>query len=101
MANTIAFQQYALKDFEGGWEAGFEAVKKMGIDTIEPWCGALPADADATVSLGSLRESLMAQCMKLSCGHLSVEEFENRYEEWRDLLLEYMSNHSDNAGQYR
>ena len=41
MANTLAFQLYSLKDYEGGFEAGFQAVKSLGIDTIEPWSGAV------------------------------------------------------------
>ena len=27
MANTLAFQLYSLRDYEGGWATAFEAVK--------------------------------------------------------------------------
>ena len=53
MTNTLAFQLYSLKDFEGGFEAGFEAVKSMGIDTIEPWSGAVPDDPDVSFSIAT------------------------------------------------
>lgn len=88
MANTLAFQLYTLNEFEGGWEAAFDVVKGMGIDTIEAWCGAVPDDPKASMSLGGLRKSLLNRGMKLTCGHLTVQEFDERYEEWRDLLLE-------------
>jgi sugar phosphate isomerase/epimerase len=88
MANTLAFQLYSLKDFEGGWDAAFDAVKKLGIETIEAWCGAVPSDADATTSLSDLRAALEKAQVKLTCGHLTVAEFDTRYEEWSSLLLE-------------
>ena len=91
MANTLAFQLYTLQKFEGGWEAAFEAVKGLGIDTIEAWCGAVPDDPDASTSMGDLRGALSRTGMKLTCGHLSVAEFDNRYEEWRDLLADFGS----------
>lgn len=91
MTNTLAFQQYTVREFEGGYEAAFEAVKGLGIDTIEAWCGAVPDDPDATMSMDGLREALSKAGMKLTCGHLSVAEFDNRYEEWRDLLLNFGS----------
>ena len=50
MANTLGFQLYSLKDYEGGWAAAFDAVKGLGIDTIEAWCGAVPADAAGATS---------------------------------------------------
>lgn len=91
MANTLAFQLYSLKEYEGGWDAAFQAVKGMGIDTIEAWCGAVPDNAEATTSLGDMRASLANAGMKLTCGHVTVAEFENRYQQWRDLLLEFGS----------
>ena len=91
MANTLGFQLYTLMNFEGGFDAAFEAVKGLGVDTIEPWCGAVPKDPDATPSMADLREALTKAGMKLTCGHLSVAEFDDRYEEWRDLLLDFGS----------
>ncbi len=91
MTNTIGFQLYTLMDFEGGCEAAFEAVKGLGIDTIEPWCGAVPDKPDASMSMDGLREALTKAGMKLTCGHLTAAEFDARYEEWRDLLLDYGS----------
>ena len=37
MANTLGFQLYSLKDYEGGWAAAVDAFKGLGIDTIEAW----------------------------------------------------------------
>ena len=91
MTNTLGFQQYTVREFEGGYEAAFEAVKGLGIDTIEAWCGAVPDDPDAAMSMDGLREALSKAGMKLTCGHLSVAEFDDRYEEWRDLLLDFGS----------
>lgn len=91
MANTLGFQLYSLKDFEGGWEAAFEAVKGLGIDTIEAWSGAVPDDPGATTSLDDMRATLSGASMGLTCGHLGVRDFDGRYEAWRDLLLEFGS----------
>jgi sugar phosphate isomerase/epimerase len=91
MANTLGFQLFSLKEFEGGWTAAFEAVKGLGIDTIEPWCGAVPNDPDASMSMDGLRQALSNAGMELTCGHLTVAEFDSRYEEWRDLLLDFGS----------
>lgn len=91
MANTLGFQLFSLREFEGGWEAAFEAVKGLGIDTIEPWCGAVPKDPDATMSMPTLREALSSAGMRLTCGHFTVAEYDSRYEEWRDLLLDFGS----------
>jgi sugar phosphate isomerase/epimerase len=91
MANTLAFQLYSLKDYEGGWDAAFEAVKGLGIDTIEAWCGAVPNDADATTPLSDMRAALERAGMKLTCGHLTVAEFDSRYGEWKKLLLDFGS----------
>ena len=91
MASTLAFQMYTLQTFEGGWGAAFEAVKGLGIDTIEAWCGAVPDDPDASTSMDEMREALSGAGMKLTCGHLAVADFDNRYEEWRDLLLDFGS----------
>ena len=91
MANTLAFQLFTLQKYEGGWEAAFEAVKGLGIDTIEAWCGAVPDDPDASASMDDMREALSQAGMKLTCGHLTVAEFDSRYEQWRDLLLDFGS----------
>ncbi len=91
MANTLGFQLYSLREFEGGWGAAFEAVKGLGIDTIEVWCGAVPDKPDARTSLADMREALTAAGMKLACGHVTAAEFDSRYEEWRDLLLDFGS----------
>jgi len=91
MTNTLGFQLYTLMDFEGGCEAAFEAVKGLRIDTIEAWCGAVPDDPDASMSMDGLREALTKAGMKLTCGHLTAAEFDTRYEEWRDLLLDFGS----------
>ena len=88
MANTLAFQLYTLKEYEGGWDAAFEAVKSLGIDTIEIWSGAVPDAPDSTTSLEEMRASLKQADMKLRCGHISMAEFDNRYEAWRDLMQE-------------
>lgn len=91
MANTLAFQLFSLKEYEGGWDAAFEAVKSLGIDTIEPWCGAVPDNADASTSLEDLRASLKRAGMRLTCGHLTVAEFNSRYEDWKQLLTDFGS----------
>lgn len=91
MANTLGFQLYTLMGFEGGFEAGFEALKGMGIDTIEPWCGAVPKDPGEGASMEDLREALTHAGMKLTCGHLTADDFDTRYEPWRDLLLDFGS----------
>ena len=91
MPSTLAFQLYSLREFEGGWTAAFEAVKSLGIDTIEPWCGAVPDDPDGSMSMDDLRAAFSEAGMKLACGHLTVAEFDARYEQWRDLLLDFGS----------
>jgi sugar phosphate isomerase/epimerase len=91
VANTLAFQLFSLREFEGGWGAAFDAVRGLGIDTIEAWCGAVPNDPDAYMSLDGLRKALSEADMKLTCGHITVAEFDNRYEAWRDLLLDFGS----------
>ena len=91
MTNTLAFQMFSLKEFEGGWSAAFETLKELGIDTIEAWCGAVPDKPDAATSLEGMRETLAGAGMKLTCGHLTVAEFDTRYEQWRDLLLDFGS----------
>lgn len=92
MGNTLAYQLYSLKDFEVGWAAALPAVKKLGIHTIEIWCGAVPDDPDAGTPLDDMRNHLTEAGMKLTCGHLTVAEFDSRYEEWRQLLQDFGSN---------
>lgn len=91
MANTLAFQLYTLRNYEGGWEAAFEAVKGLGIDTVEAWSGAVTGNAVASTSIDNLRDVLSKTGMKLTCGHIAPEEFDNRYREWRNLLLDFGS----------
>lgn len=91
MANTLAFQLYSLRGYEGGWDAAFEAVKSLGIDTIEPWCGAVPNDPDAATSIESMRTSLDRAGLRLTCGHVTVAEYDARYDEWKRFLLDYGS----------
>lgn len=91
MPNTLAFQLYTLKEYEGGWDAAFEAVKSLGIDTIEVWSGAVPNDPGPTASLDDLRASLTRAGMQLRCGHVAMTEFDSRYEAWRDLLRDFGS----------
>ena len=91
MKRTVAYQLYSLRGFEGGWDAAFAAVKSLGIDTIEPWCVAVPADPDSGTSIDTMRESLDSAGLRLTCGHVTVAEFDERYEQWRDLLLDYGS----------
>lgn len=91
MATILGFQLFSLKNYEGGWVAAFDAVKGLGIDFIEAWCGAVPDDPDAALSMEGLRAALSDAGMKLTCGHLTIAEFDNRYEEWRDLLLDFGS----------
>lgn len=93
MGNTLAIQQYSLAGFEGGYGAAFEAVKSIGIDTIEPWCGAVPDDPAARSSIDDLRRRLKDTGMKLTCGHLTAEEYDDRYDEWKQLLLDFGSTH--------
>lgn len=97
MKPIIGFQLYALKDYEGGWEAAFEAVKDMGIDNIEAWCGVVPSgeggelnEADG-MSIADFRDVLIRYDMKLTNGHLSVAEYDSHYKEWRDLLKDFGS----------
>ena len=91
MANTHGFQCYSLKDYEGGWQAAFETVKALGIDTLEAWGGAISDDPAAPFSMADLRQALSATGMRLTCGHLGIAEFDNRYDVWKDLLLEFGS----------
>ncbi len=91
MANTLAMQLYSLRNYEGGWDAAFDAVKSLGIDTIEAWCGAVPNDPAAETSVDSMRASLDRAGMKLTCGHMTVAEFDARYDEWKRFLLDYGS----------
>lgn len=91
MAITLAMQLFSLRNFEGGWDAAFDAVQSLGIDTIEPWCGAVPNDPAAGTSIESMRASLDRAGLKLTCGHMTVGEFDARYEEWKRFLLDYGS----------
>lgn len=91
MANTLGFQLYSLKDYGGGYAAAFEAVKALGIDTIEAWCGAVPADADGATPVDDLRSCLQSAGMALTCGHVTAAEFDSRYDEWKSLLLDFGS----------
>ncbi len=91
MARQLAIQLYSLKEFEGGWEAAFEAVKGMGIDTIEAWSGAVPDDPDAVMSLDDLRGALDRAGLSLTCGHIALGEYDDRYEDWVRLLRDYGS----------
>ena len=91
MKNTLAMQLYSLKAYEGGWDAAFDAVKRLGMDTIEPWCGAVPNDPSAATSVASMRASLDRAGLKLVCGHMTVAEFDARYDEWKRFLLDYGS----------
>lgn len=91
MKNTLGIQLYSLRNYEGGWDAAFEAVKALGIDTIEPWCGAVPKDPDSGMSVASLRASLDRAGLKITCGHITVAEFDTRYQEWKDFLLDFGS----------
>jgi sugar phosphate isomerase/epimerase len=88
---TLGFQQYSLKEFEGGYDSAFEAVKAMGIDHIEPWCGAVPGNEGESASLDDLRRLLTEKAVKLTCGHITTGEFDSRYELWRDLLKDFGS----------
>jgi sugar phosphate isomerase/epimerase len=91
MATTLACQLFSLRQFEGGWHPAFAAVKALGIDTIEVWCGAVPSDPNASMSMTDMRAALTDAGMKLTCGHITMDEFDNRYEEWKNLLLEFGS----------
>lgn len=91
MANTVAFQLYTLKEYEGGWDAAFAAVKRLGIDTIEVWSGAVPNDPGRAASLDEMRSALTRAGMQLRCGHISITEFDSRYTAWRDLLRDFGS----------
>lgn len=91
MANTLAIQQFSLKDFEGGYEAAFDAIKEMGVDAIEPWCGAVPSDPSAGTSVAKMRALYSAAGIRAVCGHMTVAEYDARYAEWKQLLLDFGS----------
>ena len=91
MANTVGFQMFSLRAYEDGYEAAYDILKGLGISTIEPWCGAVPNDPDTTAPMGPMREALNEAGMKLTCGHITAAEYDERYEPWRDLLLEFGS----------
>lgn len=93
MANTLGFQLFSLKDFEGGWGAAFQAVKSLGIDTIEAWCGAVPDEPEGGTPIDDLRTHLTNAGMKLTCGHITVDEFDARRVEWTKLLIDFGSTH--------
>ncbi|MBU0718270.1 MAG: hypothetical protein KJ749_08485 [Planctomycetes bacterium] len=86
MANILAMQQYCLKDFEGGYEEAFRTVRKMGIDTVEPWCGAVPTDPNAGTSVAAMRSLYRSAGVRAVCGHISIAEYDARYSEWRQFL---------------
>ena len=91
MRNTLAFQLYSLRNYEGGWNVAFDAVKSLGVGTIEPWCGAVPDDPSSGTSIDSMRASLERAGLRLTCGHMTVDEFDSRYAEWKQFLLDYGS----------
>jgi sugar phosphate isomerase/epimerase len=91
MANTLGFQLYSLRQFDGGWSAAFDAVKSLGIDSIEVWSGGVPDNPDVTNSLDEIKTLLARSNMHLTCGHITVAEYENRYEDWKDLLIDFGS----------
>ncbi|MFP4378178.1 MAG: sugar phosphate isomerase/epimerase family protein [Spirochaetales bacterium] len=93
MANTIGIQQYSLKNYPGGWQPAFEAAREMGFEVIEPWCGAVPNDPDAATSVAELRRTLERTGLSLACGHMTVAEFDTRYDEWSSFLLDNGSKH--------
>lgn len=86
MARTVAFQQYSLREYEGGMAAALETVTSMGVFTIEPWCGAVPANPEEGTSIEALRQRFSDAGVRLTCGHMTVDEFDTRYTDWRDLL---------------
>ncbi|HJP32523.1 MAG: TIM barrel protein [Candidatus Latescibacteria bacterium] len=91
MANTLAFQLYSLREYEGGYEAAFEAVKDLGIDAIEAWSGAVPKDPGSTTSVEDLRGMLERAGMSLVCGHMTIADFDSAYDEWKQLLVDFDS----------
>lgn len=91
MTTTLAIQQYSLRNYPGGWDAAFEAVKSLGIEAIEPWCGAVPNEPDAGTSVSALRSALKRAGLSLTCGHMTVAEFDSRYEQWSSFLREHGS----------
>lgn len=99
MANTVGIQLYSLRNYEGGWEAAFEAVRSLGIDTIEPWCGAVPASpsaADEASPAGSIEKlgGLLERFgFGVTCGHMTIDEFDARRAEWSRFLVDHGSKH--------
>ncbi|RMD83060.1 MAG: sugar phosphate isomerase/epimerase [Lentisphaerae bacterium] len=91
MSRTIAFQLYTLRQFEDGWEAAFEFLKKHGIDTIEMWGGAVPSGNNQAMQFTEIEEILERQQMKLACGHLTPGDFDQRYEVCVQLLKKFGS----------
>ena len=91
MSNTIGFQLYSLKEYEGGWEAAFKAVKSLGIDRIEIWSGAVPNDPATDISMDDMRNHLKNAGMKLTCGHLTISDFDDRYNECVSMLKDFGS----------
>ena len=88
MTPTIGIQQFSLRNYPGGWAPAFKAARSMGFDAIEPWCGAVPNDPDAATSVEGLRASIEQAELSLTCGHMTVAEFDARYEEWSHFLLD-------------
>ena len=86
MAHQLGVQLYSLKDFPGGYPAAFEAVKRIGIESVEIWSGAVPDDPDVATSVGSLRSQVEDAGMSLVCGHVAYGEADTRYSEWVSFL---------------
>lgn len=87
----LGMQQYSLKEFEGGYGPAFDAVKAMGIDLIEPWCGAVPGDEKGKSSMEAMEKELADRGLGLTCGHITTGEYDERYGFWRDFLKKFGS----------
>ena len=85
--NTLAFQLYSLRQYEDGYQAAFEAVRDMGIDTIEVWSGAVRQDTPIP-SVDALSAKLRHGGMKLTCGHIALGDYQTHFHQWQRLLLD-------------
>lgn len=93
MSITLGMQQYPLRTYDGGYEAAFEALKSIGIDRVEPWYGAFSDNPEEGMSISSMRALMTDTGIGVICGHLTVDEYDARRDEWVSFLKELGSEH--------
>ncbi len=86
MERSLGIQLYSLREFPGGYSAAFDAVKSIGINSVEIWSGAVPDDPDVTTSVDTLRAAVEDAGLELTCGHIAIQEFDQRYADWVAFL---------------